>query len=131
MSTEISRQERDKLIERARQMRKEPTHAEALLWERLRKRQLGGLKFRRQHIIEHFIVDFYCPRARLVIEVDGDVHAQQADYDRERDQVLSELGYAVVRFTNQDLEEDVEEHDGLVAASIYDLCMRRIEMIGG
>lgn len=108
-------------------MRKAPTDAEALLWAELRKRQLGELKFRRQRIIGYFIVDFCCPRARLVIEVDGDVHEEQEDYDQERDQVLSELGYAVVRFTNQDVEEDAS----LVAAGIYDLCMRRIVMMQG
>ena len=73
----VSRQVREGLIERARQMRKEPTNAEALLWVRLRKRQLDGLKFRRQHIVQYFIVDFYCPRVKLVIEIDGPVHDVQ------------------------------------------------------
>jgi very-short-patch-repair endonuclease len=117
----ISRHVRKGLIDRARGMRNEPTCAEALLWEKLRKRQLGGLKFRRQHIIHVFIVDFYCPAARLVIEIDGSVHAVQEDYDQEREACLEALGYEVVRFSNEDVEEEIE----MVLAGIYDRCMRR------
>jgi len=122
---EISRQLRDSLIERARQMRKEPTNAEASLWTRLRKQQLGGLKFRRQHIIAHFIVDFYCPKAKFVIEMDGAVHDEQGEYDQEREKVLQELGYGVLRFTNAELEGNPE----LVVAGIYEACRRRIDLI--
>ena len=62
-------------------MRKEPTKVEALLWNRLLKRQLGGLKFRRQHIIHHIIVDIYCPSMKLAIEIDGPVRDVQAELD--------------------------------------------------
>jgi len=120
-----SRWLRDALIERARQMRKEPTNAEASLWARLRKRQLAGLKFRRQHIITHFIVDFYCPKAKLAIEMDGAVHDEQGEYDQEREKILQELGYGVLRFTNAEVEDNPEQ----VAAGIYDAFRRRIDLV--
>jgi very-short-patch-repair endonuclease len=121
----VSQQMRKGLIERARQMRAEPTPAEALVWKKLRKRQLGGLKFRRQHIIHAYIVDFYCPAARLVIEIDGAVHEKQEEYDQERDKILQESGYQVVRFKNADVEKNLD----LVVAGIYDLCGRRIDLV--
>jgi very-short-patch-repair endonuclease len=80
-------------------MRKEPTLAEDLLWQRLRAFRLCG-HFRRQHSIDRFIVDFYCPGTGLIIEVDGEVHRQQVEADQEREQVLAELGFRVIRFTN-------------------------------
>jgi very-short-patch-repair endonuclease len=121
----VSQQMRKGLIERARQMRAGPTPAEALVWKKLRKRQLGGLKFRRQHIIHAYIVDFYCPAARLVIEIDGAVHEKQEEYDQERDKILQESGYHVVRFKNADVEKNLD----LVVAGIYDLCRRRIDLV--
>ena len=121
----VSKKAREGLIERARQMRKEPTSAEALLWTRLRKKQLDGLKFRRQHIIKYFIVDFYSPKAKLVIEIDGAVHDEQEGYDQERENILQESGYQVVRFKNATVEKNLD----LVVAGIYDLCRRRIDLI--
>jgi very-short-patch-repair endonuclease len=121
----VSQQAREGLIERARQMRKEPTNAEALLWARLRKRQLDGLKFRRQQIIQYFIVDFYCPSVKLVIEIDGPVHDVQEEYDQEREKILQELGYQVVRFKNSEVESNID----LLVASISDYCRRRIDLL--
>ena len=118
----ISRWHREMLIERARRLREAPTHAEAFLWEKLRKKQVGGLKFRRQHIIHACIVDFYCPQAKLVIEVDGSIHDEQEEYDHERDAVLESLGFAVTRFRNEEITGEIE----MVLATIYDACMRRI-----
>ena len=88
--------------ERARSMRKHPTQAEAILWKRLRKRQVNGFRFRRQHPIVRFIVDFYCAEAKLVVEVDGAVHDEPGheEYDAERQQFLEALGLRVMRFTN-------------------------------
>lgn len=88
--------------ERARHMRKNPTPAEAILWARLRKRQVKGFQFRRQHPIVRFIVDFYCAEAKLVVEVDGSVHDQPGHekYDVEREQFLEKLGLRVLRFSN-------------------------------
>ncbi len=88
--------------ERARHMRKHPTQAEDALWQRLRKRQVKGLRFRRQHSIGPFIVDFYCFEARLVLEIDGEIHEEpgQMEYDKERQHYLESLGLRVLRFSN-------------------------------
>ena len=112
----VSYQVRQGLIERSRYMRKNPTKSEALLWARLRKHQLDGLKFRRQHIIHKFIVDFYCPSVKLAIEIDGPVHDEQEEYDQYRDEMLNELGYQVFWFMNEEVENNLE----LVVAAIYD-----------
>ena len=89
-------------------MRNNPTEAEALLWECLRKKQLFGFKFRRQHIIKIFIVDFYCSACKLVVEIDGPIHKSQLDYDREREEVLRSMGYRILRFTNRAVIKDID-----------------------
>ena len=88
--------------QRARLMRKNPTAAEKILWERLRGKQVARLRFRRQHPIGHFIVDFYCAAARLIIEIDGAIHDQpgRSEYDTERQNYLESLDARVLRFTN-------------------------------
>jgi very-short-patch-repair endonuclease len=86
---------------RAKELRREQTPAEQNLWARLRGKQLLGFKFRRQHPIDRFIVDFCCVRPKLVIEIDGDGHALQGEYDDSRTAYLEELGYTVIRFTNR------------------------------
>ena len=91
----------------ARHLRQQLTPAEANLWEALRGRQLGGLKFRRQHPVGRFIVDFYCPSCKLVIEVDGSIHARQQAYDRVRTDQLQTFGYCVLRFTNDEVMNDL------------------------
>ena len=101
---------------RARELRKEQTPAEQKLWSVLRNRNLGGYKFRRQHAIGRFIVDFYCPETRLVIEVDGSVHANQEAYDLMRTHWLEDRGYAVIRFTNSDIKQRLE---GVAAEILY------------
>jgi very-short-patch-repair endonuclease len=78
--------------------------AEQRLWERIRDRQLAGAHFRRQHAVGTYIVDFFCAKSKLVIEVDGDTHADQVTYDAERTKWLNEQRqYRVVRFTNRDI----------------------------
>lgn len=72
------------IVDRARKLRRQQTPAEAKLWACLRNRQVAGLKFRHQHPIGPYIVDFFCAARRLVVEVDGDSHANQPTYDRER-----------------------------------------------
>lgn len=96
--------------ERARHMRKNPTPAEAILWARLRKRQVNGFQFRRQHPIVRFIVDFYCAEAKLVVEVDGSVHDEPGhdEYDANRQQLLDELGLRVLRFSNAQVFNDTD-----------------------
>ncbi|MEB3885425.1 endonuclease domain-containing protein [Lyngbya sp. CCY1209] len=87
----------------ARDLRKQLTPAEAKLWQALRRRQLAGLKFRCQHPIGRFIVDFYCASCKLAIEVDGEIHTQQKDYDEARTEQLEVFGYQVLRFSNQEV----------------------------
>jgi very-short-patch-repair endonuclease len=93
---------------RAREMRKQSTRAEKLLWHALRNNQLQAT-FRRQHPIGPFIVDFVCNELMLIIEVDGDVHAKpdQQDYDQIRQRALESLGYAVLRFSNSDVLQNL------------------------
>lgn len=89
-----------KLKPLARQMRHEPTSAEDALWQRLRGRRLNGVKFRRQHAIERFIVDFYCAGAALIVEVDGAIHQYTPEEDAIRQAFLESQGFRVIRFTN-------------------------------
>ncbi len=83
---------------RARELRHNMTDAERLLWQHLRANQLGGWHFRRQQVIAGYIVDFYCHAAGLAVELDGAVHESRADYDAERDQILTQHGLRVLRF---------------------------------
>ncbi|XLS28332.1 endonuclease domain-containing protein [Flavobacteriaceae bacterium M23B6Z8] len=91
-------------------LRTKGTSAEAALWNSLKNKQLNGRKFRRQHSIENFIVDFYCPSEKVIIELDGANHLdfakQQSDY--ERDEILQNLGFKVIRFENKFIFEDLE-----------------------
>jgi very-short-patch-repair endonuclease len=85
----------------ARDLRKAPTVAENKLWQELRGRRLCGIKFRRQHAINSFIVDFFSAEADLVIEVDGDIHDYSVEEDKTRQSFLESMGYKVIRFTNE------------------------------
>lgn len=89
-------------------MRHPQTPAEATLWRVLRNRNLK-YKFRRQHPIDRFIIDFYCAEVKLCIEIDGASHLEpeQADYDKARTEFLEELGYRVIRFTNDDVRYNI------------------------
>ena len=84
--------------------------AEVILWLKLRSKGLNGCKFRRQYSIGSYIVDFYCPQIKLVIEVDGDSHfVDGADsYDRNRQAIIESLGISFLRFTNRDVYERLE-----------------------
>ena len=94
---------------RARELRREMTPAEKKLWAHIRFGQLDGAHFRRQHAVDRFIVDFFCARAKLVVEVDGDSHVAQVDYDAARTEWLSEQKhYRVIRFTNDDVHHNLE-----------------------
>jgi very-short-patch-repair endonuclease len=90
----------------ARALRREPTDAERALWHHLRQRQLEGLKFRRQHPLGRYILDFVCLEAALVIEIDGGQHADQRDRDRDRTAWLERRGYRVLRFWNNEVLAD-------------------------
>jgi 5-methyltetrahydrofolate--homocysteine methyltransferase len=95
----------------ARHMRHQPTRAEDVLWQWLRNRRVGGAKFRRQHTIKKFIVDFVCIEQHLIIEVDGSIHEQpeQAEYDQQRQALLESYGFRVLRFTNAEVLQSTEE----------------------
>jgi very-short-patch-repair endonuclease len=80
------------------------TQPERMLWAQLRKEQVAGLRFRRQHPMGPFILDFYCPSARLCVEVDGPAHEGQEARDERRDKWLGDRGVRVLRFTLDDLE---------------------------
>ncbi|MEA3350102.1 MAG: DUF559 domain-containing protein [Chloroflexota bacterium] len=103
---------------RARELRQDQTPAENKLWHILRNRNLSNYKFRRQHPIYRFITDFYCAQTKLVIEIDGDVHAMQEEYDQARTEWLKECGYTVIRFTNR----EVLEQTNTVAKEILMVC---------
>jgi very-short-patch-repair endonuclease len=79
-----------------------------MLWQRLRRDQLDGLHFRRQHPIGRFVLDFYCPAARLVVELDGGVHVTRRQRDAERTEMLRAGGYWVLRFRNEEVIDNVE-----------------------
>ncbi len=93
-------------LERAKELRREMTPAEKLLWQQIRANKLG-VRFRRQQIIEGFIVDYYCHQAGLVVEVDGDIHDLQKEEDERREKVLTEMGLRIVRFGNDEVVRDV------------------------
>jgi very-short-patch-repair endonuclease len=90
-------------------MRSDPTEAENLLWQRLRRHKLYGLSFRRQHSIGRFIVDFYCAKARLVIEIDGPVHQYRAEEDKARQEYLEGHKLKVLRFNNNIVLNNIDE----------------------
>lgn len=126
MSSEFPRLEvspalRRKMVEIARQFRKEPTPSEAILWQALRGKKLDGLKFRRQQPIGPFIVDFYNSKYRLVIEVDGRIHDRQVDADRARQEMLEILGLNILRLKAEMVETDLPAVLTLIRAKIRSL----------
>ncbi|MFQ5863179.1 MAG: endonuclease domain-containing protein [Candidatus Brocadiales bacterium] len=97
-----------KLTTIAKNLRKKPTDAENLLWRYLRSKQLDGLKFRRQHPIGDYIVDFACLEKQTVIELDGGRHTINKDRDKERNRWLEKEGYKVLRFWNNDVLTNID-----------------------
>ena len=97
------------LEERRKTLRKNLTSAEAALWKHLQRKQLNGRKFRRQHSIKNYIVDFYCASEKLIIELYGAYHLDfaQQNYDNERTEVLEALGFKVIRFENKLVFENI------------------------
>jgi very-short-patch-repair endonuclease len=98
------------LKDRRRELRKRSTPQEDLLWEELRNRKLGP-KFRRQHSVGRYILDFYCKEKRLLIEIDGGVHntTEARGYDAVRDKYFRELDFKILRFTNDEVERNMEK----------------------
>ena len=91
----------------ARDHRQEMTEAEQQIWTIVRGRRLAGLKFRRQHAIGRFIVDFICIEHKLIVEVDGKIHESSYDEDKERQNYLQNLGYKVIRFSNDEVTSNI------------------------
>jgi very-short-patch-repair endonuclease len=104
-------------VERSRELRREMTPAEKCLWQEVRAKKLG-VRFRRQQIIAGFIVDFYCHKAALVVEVDGDIHDLQQEEDARRENVLREMGLTIVRFRNKDVIGDLPTVMGRIRSLI-------------
>lgn len=97
------------LVARARELRSYQTEAEKIFWNKVLKcKELSGFTFLRQKPIGHFIVDFYCSKLNLIIEIDGDVHLRQKHRDEERDNFLRQFGLKILRYTNSQVLENAE-----------------------
>jgi len=97
-----------KMMHRAGELRQNQTEAEAKLWSRLRAHRMAGVQFRCQHAIGNYVVDFCSPRRKIVIELDGSQHLDQAEYDLERTKDLEAKGYRVLRFWNNEVMNEIE-----------------------
>lgn len=106
------------LRDRARELRGNPTEAEKVLRKHLRSKQLSGYRFRGQHTLGKFIVDFFCFEKGLVIELNGGYHAKQGEYDRERTLWLESRGYRVLRFWNSDVMRDIEAAKSVILGEL-------------
>ena len=106
MTTVFNRQSEK---EKRRHLRKNMPETEVILWSCLKKKELDGYKFRRQYGIDRYVVDFYCPKAKLVIEIDGDSHFtdEAAEYDRQREIFIQSLGIRIIRFTNLEIRTNI------------------------
>ncbi len=95
------------ILHAAKEQRQHATSAEELLWSALRGQQIQGLPFRRQHPVGRFILDFYCPRKKLCVELDGGIHDDQQERDAARTEALSHLKIRVIRFRNEEVLHDL------------------------
>ena len=96
-------------IETAKLLRNNMTYPESILWEKLKGKQVCGVRFRRQHPIMFFIADFYCHEVKLVVEVDGEIHTDKTDYDDGRSAEMEKFGILVLRVTNSEVETSIEK----------------------
>ena len=104
-------------VAKAKELRRNMTNAEKILWQQVRASKLGW-HFRRQQIIHGFIVDFYCHQKSLIIEVDGEIHQHQIEEDRQRENALKEYGFKIIRFQNHEVERNLPQ----VLAKIRQSC---------
>jgi very-short-patch-repair endonuclease len=104
---------------RARDLRKNQTDAELALWQLIRAKRIEGLKFRRQHPISPYIVDFICTEKKLIIEAGGGQHADAVEYDQKRTTFLESKGYTVIRFWNNEILTNIE--------GVYEVILKHIE----
>ncbi len=110
------------LQKRARILRKKLTSTEVKLWNYLRKRQLEGFKFRRKTLLAPYAVDFYCSSAKIVMEIDGEYHFGREIYDLERQSFFERKGILVLRFTNNHIDNHIEEVLCCIRGSLRKLC---------
>jgi very-short-patch-repair endonuclease len=104
---------------RRRMLRNDSTEAEKILWKRLQRSQLG-VKFRRQHSVGNYILDFYCPEKKLAIELDGLVHKLSKSLDEYRTRTLTEHEIKVIRFWNKEVEEEIEKVIRMINTTLFD-----------
>ena len=106
----VKRSSSPALLEVIKEQRQNPTLAEEKLWQELRRKNLNGFKFRRQHPVAGYILDFYCPKLKIGIEVDGEVHksTDQKTYDDQRSKDISRYGVRIIRFWNSEVMNDLE-----------------------
>jgi very-short-patch-repair endonuclease len=97
-----------KILKAAKILRDNMTSSENIIWERLKGKQICGVRFRRQHPIDIFIADFYCHEARLVVEIDGEVHENQKDYDIGRSAEMEKYDILVIRFINIQVQTEID-----------------------
>ncbi|MDY6867497.1 MAG: endonuclease domain-containing protein [Chloroflexota bacterium] len=114
---------------RARDLRKKQTPAESLLWSKLRSRQLSGFKFRRQHPIDNYILDFYCSEAHLAVEIDGSQHinSENKEMDDARTAFLMKKGIRVIRFWNNDVLNNLDDVIAEIDATLNELMKIEVE----
>ena len=117
----VSPEIRRKMIEIAREFRKEPTEGEKILWESLRGKKLDGIKFRRQQPIGYFVVDFCSSAYRLAVEVDGPIHDQQIEADTARQDILEILGLTVLRIRTEVAEKNLPIALDMIRKAIREL----------
>ena len=104
----------------AKQLRQNQTPSEKVFWENVRNNRLLGFHFRRQQVLDGFIVDFYCHKIGLVVEIDGPIHLSQSSYDREREKILRQRGLKLVRFTNEQVLDQLDR----VLGQLKQICLR-------
>ena len=109
-------------FKKAKMLRKNMTNAESILWEKLKGKQILGLRFRVQHPVNIYIVDFYCHSAKLVVELDGGIHKSQKEYDYERTKDLEMYGLKVIRFFNSEVEKDIDNVINKIEKAIVNIC---------
>ncbi len=116
-------------FERAKELRLNPTAAERIIWETLRNKKMLGLRFKHQHPIDIFIADFYCHSLKLVIEVDGEIHntEENKEYDDSRTAEFENYGITVLRFTNDDVLNNIEMVRDVIASKCKKL-MRKMKL---
>jgi very-short-patch-repair endonuclease len=110
-----------KQLENAKELRREMTPAENILWNHLKANRLDGLHFRRQQIVHGYFADFYCHQHELIVEVDGEIHELQKEYDAEREEYLNGLGFRIIRFKNDEITKNLKG----VLQKIVEVCNKK------